>query len=217
MSYTIQSAAYADPENDAVLAQTQEAGAVVITQQRAALWSALQAWVAGGGVIAAHQPPDPNILRDHQRSLAKAWLRGVEPASRAGRTIVLTLMDELNRFRAQTVAAFLTPSINPNNLANNAGQTILVDVPAGQGPVAFRDEVAVAAPYTLNGVQATGYVDSVSPQRVAILLHNSSGASRDLVAGQWGVVVRRPALLPQLQVGDVLDALDAHVDNGETD
>lgn len=56
MTYTILSAQYADPDNTAVVLQTEEAGAVVVSLVDAPdLWEELQAW----GTPDAYVPPPP--------------------------------------------------------------------------------------------------------------------------------------------------------------
>lgn len=66
MTYTILSAQYANADGTAVVAQTEECGAVAIAPERAVLWAKLQAWVTAGGVIEPLPEPHPNAAIDAQ-------------------------------------------------------------------------------------------------------------------------------------------------------
>jgi hypothetical protein len=66
--YGIISARYTNPENTSVVAQTTNAGAVAISQERAALWQELQEWISSGGVVSDYAPPVLPDLADFQNA-----------------------------------------------------------------------------------------------------------------------------------------------------
>lgn len=100
---TILAAQVANADGSAVLLTTSEAGAVLASAERAALWAALQAWVANGGVIAA-QPLNPlkeaarariNAARDAAIASGVTFggvLYDSDPASREALTATLTVL-----------------------------------------------------------------------------------------------------------------------------
>lgn len=94
-----------------------------------------------------------------------------------------------NRLLYYTGAAWAlltTPKIdatvtwNPGTIGNNAGVSSASLTASG---AALGDFVAVAAPYDLQGVQATGYVSAANT--VVIRLANSTGSSVTLGSGVW--------------------------------
>jgi hypothetical protein len=50
--------------------------------------------------------------------------------------------------------------------------------------------VDVAAPYSLQGMTVTGFIQAANT--VGIRLQNESGGALNLASGTWGVAVRRP-------------------------
>jgi hypothetical protein len=62
----ILSARYSNPDHTAVIAMTEESGAVLVTQSpgKADRWAALQAWIAKGGTVADYVAPVTKKARD---------------------------------------------------------------------------------------------------------------------------------------------------------
>jgi hypothetical protein len=62
----ILSARYSNPDGTAVIAVTEEFGAVLVTQSpgKADRWAALQAWMAKGGTVTDYVPPVTKKVRD---------------------------------------------------------------------------------------------------------------------------------------------------------
>jgi len=57
MAYEIKAARYATADHSAVVIETEDYGAVVISERdRPDLWRRLEAWVADGGVVIDHVP-----------------------------------------------------------------------------------------------------------------------------------------------------------------
>lgn len=73
--------------------------------------------------------------------------------------------------------------INPGNLLDGAGETVSVAVKKA----ALGDFVMVSAPYDLQDVTVTAYVQAADT--VEIRIQNESGGSRDLASGTWRVLV----------------------------
>lgn len=78
-----------------------------------------------------------------------------------------------------------TVTWNPGNIANGASDTVSVTVPGAD--VNVLASVRVFAPYTLSGLQASGYVSA--NDTVTITLYNNTGGAVNLGSGVWGVVV----------------------------
>ncbi|NDD53424.1 hypothetical protein EBZ39_06040 [bacterium] len=75
---------------------------------------------------------------------------------------------------------------NPGNIASGAGE---VSGPITVTGAAFGDVVDVAAPYDLQGMQATGYVSAADTVRIK--LSNDTGGAIDLASGSWKIKVRK--------------------------
>lgn len=74
-------------------------------------------------------------------------------------------------------------TINPSSLADGAGATVSVTVPGA----VLGDFVMVSAPYDLQDVTVTGYVQAADT--VEIRIQNESGGTRDLAEGLWRIIV----------------------------
>jgi hypothetical protein len=79
----------------------------------------------------------------------------------------------------------VTTVYDPPNIA--AGATLTVDGPAVAG-AKFGDIVEVAAPYDLQGIIATAYVQAAND--VYLVLHNPTAGGIDLGSGTWKFYVR---------------------------
>lgn len=75
---------------------------------------------------------------------------------------------------------------NPGNIASGAGEVSGAVTVTG---AAFGDAVDVAAPYDLQGIQATGYVSAADTVRIK--LSNDTGSAIDLASGSWKIKVRK--------------------------
>ena len=77
-------------------------------------------------------------------------------------------------------------TVDPSSLADGAGETKSVTV-AG---AALGDMVLVSAPYDLQDITVTGYVQAANT--VEIRIQNEGGATVDLASGTWNVMCLRP-------------------------
>lgn len=73
---------------------------------------------------------------------------------------------------------------NPGNLVDGAGETSSSITVSG---AELGDIVWISAPYDLQGITATGYVDAADS--VKIRLQNETGGAIDLASGDWKVRV----------------------------
>lgn len=76
-----------------------------------------------------------------------------------------------------------TTTLDPASLVDGAGATSQVTVTGA----ALGDYVLVAAPYDLQDLTVTGYVQAANT--VEIRIQNESGATVDLASGTWKVKV----------------------------
>ena len=74
--------------------------------------------------------------------------------------------------------------INPGNLVDGAGETVQV---TGMKGVTLGDFVLVSAPYDLQDITVTGYVQANGV--VEIRIQNESGLTVNLVSGVWRILV----------------------------
>lgn len=74
---------------------------------------------------------------------------------------------------------------NPDNVADGDNTTTTVTVPGVLANVL--NHVRVFAPYSLQGMVATGYVSA--DDTVTVVLANATGSAVNLGSGTWGVVV----------------------------
>lgn len=127
------------------------------------------------------------------------------------RGIVQVTMDELNILRAETIGVG-TLVFDPPNVANGTGATSANITVTG---AAFGDFVSVAAPYSLAGIIATGYVSA--PNTVNIRLHNGTGAAVNLASGTWKVVVSRLSDKPPRTLGQAKTSIINAIIAGSVD
>lgn len=85
------------------------------------------------------------------------------------------------------VVAVVTATVDPASLADAAGATAAVTVTGA----ALGDFVLVAAPYDLQDVTVTAYVQAANT--VEIRIQNESAGGRNLASGTWRIAVLRPA------------------------
>ncbi len=149
-----------------------------------------------------------NLLR---RTQAQDQLDVPDAIPRLLRAIVELTVNQLNILRAQVVGIG-TLVFNPPSMSNGTGTTSAAITVTG---AAFGDFVDVAAPYTLAGIVATGYVSAANT--VVIRLHNSTGAAVDLASGTWRVCVRRPVVLAPLTLLQARNAIKAEIAAGDVD
>lgn len=127
------------------------------------------------------------------------------------RAFMLVVLEEFNRHRGDFIGG-AQANWDPANMANGSGVTSPeLNVAGAQ----FGDVVVVSAPYTLNGIVATGYVSSAN--NVQVRVHNSTGGAQNLGPGQWRVGVWRPVSRPQLTVNDLKQILITKLTNGDAD
>lgn len=77
-------------------------------------------------------------------------------------------------------------TINPGNLVDGAGETVQV---TGVTGATLGDFVLVAAPYDLQDITVTGYVQATGV--VEIRIQNESGSTVNLDSGTWRILVLR--------------------------
>ena len=75
-------------------------------------------------------------------------------------------------------------TINPSSLADGAGQTVQVTGVVG---ATLGDWVLISAPYDLQDITVTGYVQA--NDIVEIRIQNESGSTVDLASGVWRILV----------------------------
>lgn len=79
--------------------------------------------------------------------------------------------------------------INPGNLADGAGETIQVTNVDG---ATLGDWVLISAPYDLQDITVTAYVQANSV--VEIRIQNESGGAIDLASGTWRILIIKKIL-----------------------
>lgn len=89
------------------------------------------------------------------------------------------------------VVASVTATVDPASLADAAGATTAVTVTGA----ALGDLVLVSAPYDLQDVTVTAYVQAANA--VEIRVQNEAGGARNLASGTWNIVVLRLAAARQ--------------------
>lgn len=169
---------------------------------------------AANAIIAAFDwsaAADDAYLNLQRREGAKAQVEVPDSVGKVLRALVKVLIDEINVLRNQVVGV-ATAVYDPPNMNNGTGVTSPSVPVAG---AAFGDTVEVAAPYSLAGVVATGYVESAGNVRVR--LHNSTGGAVNLASGTWTVIVRRANNLPARTLEQAKNAIAAAIDAGEAD
>ena len=85
--YTITGAVFSNDEGTAVMAQTVEAGRVLVTQAKRGRWAALQKWVATGGVIAPYVPDPAAEAGARKAKLAASMLDAIVDDANAGKSL----------------------------------------------------------------------------------------------------------------------------------
>lgn len=146
-----------------------------------------------------------------QRTDASNALLASERDARAWRAIVSVLVDELNILRSQIVGV-ATTVFNPGVMANATGKsTTNIAITSA----AFGDFVDVAAPYTLQGATATGFVATAG--QVQIRVHNGTGGSLTLASGTWNLCVRRHVVLPARTLAQAKSAVQSAANSSVTD
>lgn len=145
------------------------------------------------------------------RTPASATVDGTDYVGKLIRALASILVDEINILRQQVVG--VAQSVwDPASMANGAGVTSPNFTVTG---AAFGDVVDVAAPYSLQGVIATGYVSAANT--VVVRLQNGSGGNVNLASGTWGVVVRRHTAMPDRTLAQARNALKNKINNGDVD
>lgn len=127
------------------------------------------------------------------------------------RALMLIALDEINLLRGVVIG---TGSLvfDPANMTNGTGVTSAAITVTG---AAFGDLVDVAAPYTLAGIIAKGYVSAANT--VTIRLHNGTGGAVNLGSGTWTVVVRRQPAMPARTKTQLVNAMTAKIMAGDAD
>lgn len=93
-----------------------------------------------------------------------------------------------SRVRVQDldVIRYKNVTVNPSSLADGAGETIQV---TGVSGATLGDWVLVSAPYDLQDITVTAYVQATGV--VEIRIQNESGGVVDLASGTWRILVIR--------------------------
>ena len=84
---------------------------------------------------------------------------------------------------------FKQATINPVSLLDGAGETVQV---TGVTGATLGDWVLVSAPYDLQDITVTAYVQATSV--VEIRIQNESGATVDLASGTWRILIIKKIL-----------------------
>jgi hypothetical protein len=78
---------------------------------------------------------------------------------------------------------YATVTINPASLSDGDGATTSVSVPGAE----LGNFVLVAAPYDLQDMTVTAYVQASAT--VEVRIQNETGGAKDLASGSWGILV----------------------------
>ncbi len=81
---------------------------------------------------------------------------------------------------------FTQATINPGNLADGAGETVQV---TGVTGATLGDWVLISAPYDLQDITVTAYVQATGV--VEIRIQNESGSAINLASGIWRILIIR--------------------------
>jgi hypothetical protein len=118
VSYTIQSAQYANAESTAVVLQTTESGAVLASTERPDVWASYQSWVIAGGVTAAYDAPTEAEIAQGLRDVANGIFQtGTGADAKLYRSIAAVLLDENNALR-QWITSFKAATAASSSLAD---------------------------------------------------------------------------------------------------
>lgn len=79
---------------------------------------------------------------------------------------------------------YKSATVNPGSLLDGAGETVQI---TGVTGAALGDFVLVSAPYDLQDITVTGYVQAAGV--VEIRIQNEGGATVDLASGTWRIMV----------------------------
>lgn len=90
------------------------------------------------------------------------------------------------RFKDLDIIFSMQTTINPSNLLDGAGETIQITPVTG---ATLGDFVLVSAPYDLQDITVTAYVQATGV--VEIRIQNESGATVDLASGIWRILIIR--------------------------
>lgn len=155
--------------------------------------------------------PAQQLAAAHPALVAQLSSATAADYTRLLRAFVLITLDEINLLRGVIIG---TGSLvfDPANMANATGVTSANITVTG---AAFGDFVDVAAPYTLAGIIATGYVSAANT--VVIRLHNGTGGAVNLGSGTWTVVVRRQPAMPQRTKAQLINAMTNRINAGDAD
>lgn len=93
------------------------------------------------------------------------------------------------RFKDLDIVYSQQVTINPGNLADGAGETIQV---ANVRGATLGDFVIVSAPYDLQDITVTAYVQATGV--VEIRIQNESGGAVDLASGLWRILIIRKVI-----------------------
>lgn len=88
------------------------------------------------------------------------------------------------RFRDLQKIVYKEATIDPGNLVDGAGATAQVTGVTGAN---LGDFVLISAPYDLQDITVTGYVQATDV--VEIRIQNESGSAIDLASGTWRILV----------------------------
>ncbi len=156
-------------------------------------------------------------LTAQARADAEAQLNSTDFIGKAMRSAVDLSVTQFNLHRADVIG-MASQVWDPANMANGTGATSPnftvtgARLANGGNPT---DEVSVLAPYTLQGIIATGYVSATDT--VVVRLHNGTGGAINLASGTWTVAVYRPVARPQLTLTQGLNAMIAKIAAGGVD
>ncbi len=98
---------------------------------------------------------------------------------------------DVNKIRFKNIEGIFTKqvTINPGSLADGVGATIQITNIKG---ATLGDFVAVAAPYDLQDITVTAYVQATGI--VEIRIQNESGSIIDLASGIWRILIIRKVI-----------------------
>lgn len=156
----------------------------------------------------AAEAADDNLIA---RTEAILQFEGKLSDAKSRRVMIDVILDEINALRGMIVGVG-SATWDPANMANAAGVTSPAMAVTN---AAFGDHVDVAAPYSLQGIVATGFVSSAG--NVMIRLHNSTGGAINLASGTWNVTVRRHVAMAARTMAQARNAYNNRINAGTLD
>jgi hypothetical protein len=145
------------------------------------------------------------------RDTAVAEVSNTDYMGKVIRALANVLVGEINILREQIIG-IATAVWDPASMTSGTGLTSPNMTVVG---AQFGDIVDVAAPYSLAGIVATGYVSAVNT--VNVRLTNLTGSAVNLASGTWTVIVRRHSFMADRTLAQFKTAMQNQISSGSVD